>query len=38
MPSYSLANFSLKNTFMVESAIAPFIAEEASSAGAMYWA
>ena len=36
MPSYSLANLSLKNTFIVESSIAPFIAEEASNAGAMY--
>ena len=36
MQSYSLANLSLKNTFMVESAMAPFIADEASNAGAMY--
>ena len=35
IPSYSFAYCILKNTFQVESYTAPFIADTASSAGAM---
>jgi hypothetical protein len=36
--SYSLANLSLKNTLKVESNTAPFMADEASRAGATKYA